>query len=112
MQNPGVGGQSGETITVTTRTPLTPLTPANATVTGTSSQVLAANTSRKGLTIVNLSSDNIFLGYGSNAAVLNKGDALTQTGSTYNSGEYDFFTGAVNAISSGTSSLISIQEFQ
>lgn len=96
---------------VSTKTPLTPSTPATATVTGTSTQVVAVNSNRKGLAIINLSSDVISFGFASDAAVLNHGITLTQLGSVYEMSEYDYTTDAVNAISSGTSSVISIQEF-
>ena len=56
--------------------------------------------------------DVISLAFGSNNAVANYGITLTEYGSTYQMSEYDFSTSAINAISSGTSSLISIQEFQ
>ena len=110
-QNPGVGANSSSIQPVSTKTALTASAPTNATVTGTSAQIVASNSSRKGLTLTNLSTDKIFLGYGSNAAVLNSGDSLLFTGSTYNADEYSYVTSAVNAISSGTSSLISIQEY-
>ena len=110
-QNPGVGINSGATQQVSTKTPLTPSVPTFATITGTSAQAVASNASRKGLCIVNLSSDTISFGLGSNAAVLNSGITLTNKGSVYEMSEYDYVTSAINAISSGTSSVISIQEF-
>lgn len=108
--SPGIGANSGGTQQVSTKTPLTASTPANATVTGSSSQVVASNANRKGLAIINLSSDIIYLGLGS-TAVVGRGIALTQTGSVYEMSEYDYTTSSVNAISSGISSAISIQEF-
>jgi hypothetical protein len=111
-QNPGVGGQSGEVQPVSTKTPLTALSPTNATVTGTSAQIVASNASRTGLAIINLSSDIIYLAFGSATAVVGSGIALTQKGSVYETSEYDFTISAVNAISSGTSSVVSIQQFQ
>lgn len=110
-QNPGIGSNSGTTQQVSTKTPLTPLTPTSASVGVTSSTVVSSNSSRKGLTLVNLSTNVISLGFGSNAAVLNSGDTLTQYGSSYTSSEYDYFTGAVQAIASGASSTLSIQEY-
>lgn len=109
-QNPGVSAGISSGTVISTKTPLTAASPASATVTGTSAQMVASNLSRKGLIIVNLSSDKISIGLGS-AAVLNEGIVLTQLGSVYQMSEYDYTTSAVNAISSGTSSLISIQEF-
>lgn len=109
-QNPGVGSEIEIIGTVSTKTPLTAATPANATVTGTSSQIVASNLNRKGLAIVNLSSDIIYIGLGT-TALLGKGIALTATGSVYEMSEFDYVTSSVNAISSGTSSPVSIQEF-
>lgn len=109
-QNPGVGTNNGAAIIVSTKTPLTASTPANATVTGTSSQVVASNASRKGLAIINLSTDIIYIGIGT-TALLGSGIALTQKGSVYEMSEYDYAISAINAISSGTSSAIAIQEF-
>lgn len=108
-QNPGVGGVSSSGV-VSTKTPLTASTPTNASVTTLSSSVVSANTSRKGLIIVNLSSNTISFGIGSNPAVLNSGITLTGLGSVWNMSEYDFNTSAINAIGSA-SSTISIQEF-
>lgn len=108
--SPGIGAGSGGTQQVSTKTPLTASTPANATVTGTSSEIVASNVNRKGLSIINLSTDIIYIGLGT-TALLGKGIALTQTGSVYEMSEYDYTTSAVNAISSGTSSAVSIQQF-
>ena len=108
-QNPGVLGGSG-TQTVSTKTPLTGLSPTSATVTGTSAQVVAADSSRTSLVFVNLSSDNISFGIGSNAAVVGNGITLTPNG-VWEADEYSYITSAVNAISSGTSSLLAIQAF-
>lgn len=109
MQNPGVGA-SGSNI-VSTKSPLTALTPTFATVTGTSSQVLAANSNRKSLVFVNTSSDNISFGIGANAAVVGSGITLTPNG-VWEADEYSYVTSAINAITSGTSSNLTIQEFQ
>lgn len=110
-QNPGVGASGGSPQPVSTKTPLTASTPTTATVGTSSAQVVASNSSRKGLCIVNLSSNTISIGLGSNPAVLNSGITLTQLGSVYEMSEYDYVTGAVNAIASASSSVISIQEF-
>lgn len=110
-QNPGVGAFGGSVQPVTTKTALTPSAPTTATVGTSSGQVVASNANRKGLIIVNLSSNTISLGLGSNAAVLNSGATLTTLGSVFQMSEYDFTTGAVNAIASAGSSVISIQEY-
>lgn len=110
-QNPGVGTTSGTIQLVSTKTPLTASTPTTATVGTSSSQVVASNVSRKGLVIINVSSNVVSLAFGANSAVLNSGITLTTNGSVYEMSEYDYTTSAINAISSG-SSVISIQEFQ
>lgn len=110
LQNPGVG-LSSSTGTVSTKTPLTASTPTFATVGTSSAQAVASNASRKGLVIVNLSSNTISFGIGANSAVLNRGITLTGLGSVWNMSEYDFNTSAINAIASSASSTISIQEF-
>ena len=111
-QNPGIGANSTQTQPVSTKTPLTALTPTTQTVGITSGQVVASNASRKGLAIINLSTNVISLGFGASAAVLNSGITLTQYGSVWQTSEYDFVTSAVNAIASLGSSVISIQEYQ
>lgn len=110
-QNPGIGPNSGGVIPVSTKTPLTALSPTTATVGTSSAQAVAANAARKGLIIVNLSSNVISIGVGANPAVLDSGITLTTLGSVYQASEYDYFTSAVNCIASGAGSVISIQEF-
>ena len=109
MQNPGVGA-SGTNI-VSTKTPLTALSPTYATVGVTSAQALASNSNRKGCVLINTSSNNISFGIGSNAAVLNSGITLVPHG-VWDMSEYDYVTSAINAIASGSGSILSIQEFQ
>ena len=110
-QNPGIGAGITNGTVVSTKTPLTALTPTFATVTGSSAQVVAANSSRKSLVFVNTSSDNISFGIGANAAVVGSGITLTPNG-VWEADEYSYVTSAINAISSGTSSNLTIQEFQ
>lgn len=95
--------------TISTKTDLTPSSPTTATVGITSAQALAANANRKGLIIVNVSVNKVSLGIGS-TAVLNSGITLYPGGS-FEMGEYCFDVGAINAIASVASSVISIQEF-
>ena len=111
-QNPGIGTNTASIQPVSTKTALTALSPTTQTVGLTSGQVVASNTSRKGLAIINLSTNVISLGFGANTAVLNSGITLTQYGSVWETSEYDFVTSAVNAIASLGSSVISIQEYQ
>lgn len=110
-QNPGIGSSAIVSGTVSTKTPLTASVPTTATVGVSSAQAVASNASRKGLVIVNLSSNTISLGFGSNNAVLNSGITLTTLGSVYEMSEYDYTTSSINAIASSGGSVISIQEF-
>ena len=86
----------------------TPAVPATASVTGTSSLVVPANTSRKGLVIINLGTINVSFGCGA-AAALNSGITLTPNG-TWVMDQFTFTTLAINAICSSTATL-SIQEY-
>lgn len=97
-------------LVVSTKTALTGSAPTAATVTGSSANIIASNTNRKGLLLTNLSSDFVSLSFGASNAVLNEGITLAPYGS-YSMDEYTYSTQAINAISSGTSSAISIQEF-
>jgi hypothetical protein len=104
MQNPGVGSNSGSNV-VSTKTPLTASVPTFATVGTSSAQVVASNASRKGLIIVNLSSNTISFGIGSNPEVLNSVITLTGLGSVWNMSEYDYNVSAINAIASNGSNI-------
>lgn len=95
---------------VSAKLPLTPAAPASGSAGTSSGLVLASNTDRKGLTIINLSSSIISFGLGGNAAVLNAGITLLPYG-VWTMDEYTFNTGAINAIASAAASSISIQEF-
>ena len=94
---------------VNTKTALTPASPTAATVGVASAQAVATNSSRKGLILVNTSANRISLGFGA-TAVLDSGVTLYPGGS-FSMGEYDFYTGAVNAIASAASSNLAIQEY-
>jgi hypothetical protein len=96
--------------TVNTKTSLTANSPTAASVGVTSAQILAANSSRKGLILTNTSNNNISLGFGS-AAVLNSGITLYPNG-VFSMDEYMFTTSAINAIASVASSNLGIQEWQ
>lgn len=108
-QNPGVGVGGGSVQPVSTKTPLTAASPTFATVTGTSAQVIASDTTRKSLVLINLSSDNISFGVNT-PAVVGSGITITPNG-VWESDEYSYVTGQIQAISSGTSSQLAIQSF-
>lgn len=113
MQNPGIVS-SGLPVVVTgsvtiIKTPLTPSAPTTGSVGVASASLVASNANRKGLIIQNLSANIIYLGLGA-TAVLNSGITL-YPGGVYEMTEFDFATSAVNAIATGASSTVSIQEF-
>lgn len=93
-----------------TKTALTPSAPTAATVGVASGTIVASNSSRKGLAIVNTSANTVSLGLGA-AAVLNSGITLNASGGSFLMTEYSFSTGAVNAIASAGSSNVAIQEW-
>lgn len=94
--------------TTTTRSALSPSSPTSGSVGTSSAQVLAANSNRKGLILINTSTNNMSFGLGT-TALLNSGITLTANG-TWVMDEYTFYTGAINAIASSSSSNLSIQE--
>lgn len=96
---------------VETRDPLvTPASPSAASVGVASGSVLAANSNRKGLVLVNTSLNRISLGLGA-AAVLDSGITLNPVGGTWVMDEYTFTTVEIFAIASGGGSNLAIQEF-
>ena len=108
-QNPGLSSNAIISGVVSTKTPLTGLAPSSSSVGVTSSQVVAANPSRKGLVLINTSVNHISFGIGSNPAVLDSGITLTQNG-VWDMSEYDYVTSAINAIASASGSNLTIQE--
>ena len=88
----------------------TPAPPSTYSVGSVSAQVVAENTDRVGLIIVNLSTtNNVYLGL-SYPAVLNSGVTLLP-GLAWKLDEYTFFIDAVYAIADADGANISIQEF-
>ena len=84
-----------------------PTTPTAYTATGSSTQMLAAN-SRKGLVVINLGTVNVSFGCGS-TAVLNSGITLVPNG-TWVMDQHTFSQAVINVISGGSAAL-SIQEY-
>jgi hypothetical protein len=114
-QNPGVSSASGgsstdPTYVTTIRTNQTASIPTHATVGTSSAQVIASNTSRTGLVLINDSSAKIYLGIGANAAVVGSGIMLYPNG-VYDMSEYDFVQSAINAIAGTAGNNLTIQEF-
>jgi hypothetical protein len=93
---------------VTTKTPLTPSTPLAVSVGLASAQIIAPNSSRKGLKLTNTSNARISLGHGV-TAVLDSGDTLYPGGS-FAMDEYDFHLNSIHAIASAALSNLAIQE--
>lgn len=90
---------------------LTPAAPASATVGIASAQILAANSSRKGLVIINThASNSVSLGFGA-PAVLFSGVTLSPNGGVFVMDSFLFATTTVTAIASGATTNVSIQEY-
>lgn len=101
--------ETNTTIPTSSKTPLTPAAPTFATVGTSSASAVAANANRKGLILINTSGNYIYLGLGF-TAVIGSGIVLIPFG-TWTMDEFTFTTAAINAIASGASSNLSIQEF-
>jgi hypothetical protein len=95
--------------TVSTKTDLTPSSPTSVSVGVASASAVAANATRKGLVLINLSSARISFGFGS-TAVLDSGITL-YPGDSYSMDEYSFDLGVVNAIASAAASSLAVQEY-
>ena len=117
----GAAGIDGGVVTTTnpfpvtavfspTSSALTPAAPATATAGVASGAMVAANASRRGLSIHNTSANRVFLAFGANAAALNRGIFLAPGGS-WTMGQEDFTTLAVNAIAAAAGSTLSVQEW-
>ena len=87
----------------------TALAPASASVASSDSVVLASNSLRKKLVIMNLGTVNVHFGDGF-AAALNSGITLTPNG-TWVMDRYTFTTNAIHAICNATA-ILAIQEYQ
>lgn len=90
-------------------TSLTPSSPTFATVGTSSASAVAANASRRGLVLTNTSANRISFGLGA-TAVINRGITLIPFG-VWVMEQYEFTTGAINAVASAASSNLCIQEF-
>lgn len=94
---------------LSTKTSLTPSAPTFSTVGTASASTVAANATRKGLSLTNTSVNRISLGFGA-AAVLDSGITL-YAGDSFIMDEYSFHTAAVNAIANVAASNLAIQEY-
>lgn len=96
-------------IKVTEKVTVSPNSPTVISVGIATTVVLASNTSRTGLMLINTSSSKISLGLGV-SAVLNSGITL-YPGGTFWMDSFSYTTVAINAIASVASSNLSVQEF-
>ena len=90
------------------KTPQNPAAPAEVTVNQTTTPVLAANATRTGLVLTNLSNGVISIGLGA-PAVLDSGISLTPNGVWVMDG-FTFVTTAINAIAQTAGSVLAVQE--
>jgi hypothetical protein len=97
--------------TVAVKTAAAGNAPASVSVGVASGAAVAANASRKGLTLVNTSAAVISLGFDGAPAVLNSGVTLVPYGS-FTMDSNDFSVGAVTAIASAAASNMAVQEWQ
>lgn len=107
----GAVTQAGSWTVAVSQTVLTPSAPAAATVGVASAQAVASNANRKGLILINThATQRISLAFGA-TAVLDAGVTLYANGGSYAMGTFDVTTAAVNAIASGASTNLAIQEY-
>ena len=90
---------------------LTGLAPTAAVVGTISAEVVAVNTSRKGLILMNISKKAISLGLEGAAAILNSGITLLG-GGTWSLDKGSFSRGAITAIGESAGLDLAIQEFE
>mgnify|MGYP001559413783 CR=1 FL=1 len=76
-----------------------------------SKEVVAENYSRVGLVLMNLSTGTVYLGFGTNAAVVGSGIPLLPSGGNWSMDDYTYTKEAINAIAHSNNSLLAIQEF-
>lgn len=76
-----------------------------------SSEVVAENYSRAGLVLVNLSDGTMYLGFGTNAAVVGAGMVILPFGGSWMMTEFSYTKEAVNAIAHSADSVLAVQEF-
>ena len=90
---------------------LTGLAPGSAVVGITSAEVVAANSSRKGLVLLNLSKRKISFGLEGAAAVIGSGITLLGSG-VWTMDKGNFTVGAITAIGENVGLDLAIQEFE
>lgn len=109
---PGVEADAQGNIKVTEQfTPLTALAPASSSVGTTSVLVLAANASRRGLVLMNISKKKISFGLDGATAVLDSGITLLG-GGAWTMDRGSFTVGAIEAVGENSGLDLAIQEFE
>jgi hypothetical protein len=103
-------GTTVQPVQIVTSVAQNPAAPTAATVGVTSAQAVAINSTRTGIILVNTSANWISLGLGA-AAVLYSGITLAPNGGAYEMDAWSFTTDAINAIASGATSNLAIQEY-
>ena len=84
-------------------------TPSNVSVGTSSTAIVAANTARRYLVLVNSGSYPVFLGIGA-TAVADKGIYLAPSGGSYEINEHNLFVKGINGIAVGGSSNVTVTE--
>lgn len=105
-----VGDIATRAMFVKTKTPLTANTATTVTVAATTTSVVASNTARTGLFLMNTSANTESCAFGA-SAVLNSGITL-YPGGHFEMDEYSFSTAAVNCIGSAAGTTTAVQEYQ
>lgn len=104
----GIQGISGS-VSVN-RVGFTPSAPTGTSVGVASVLIVSSNVNRRGLVLINTSTNWISLGFGT-TAVLYRGITLSPGGSSFVMDDFTYCTSAVYAIASKTNSNIAVQEF-
>ena len=90
--------------------PLTASAVTSGNIGVTSSQLVAANNSRRGLAIINVSSSTLSLAFGGGTAIINTGVTLFPN-SSFTMDAFSFTLGQVNAIASAAGTAVAVQEW-
>ena len=85
--------------------------PSNTLVLSSSDTAVAANISRVGLVLTNLSDSTMYIGLNGRYAVLNSGLIIAPFGGVWVMDEFTFNKERINAIANTTNSILAVQEF-
>lgn len=84
-------------------------TNTSASVTTSNTSIVAGNSGRQYLVLVNDGANPVYLGFGA-TAVANKGIRLNASGGTLEINQDNLFTGAINGIATGGTSVVTVFE--